>query len=309
MTTEEAFSELRPLLFAIAYRMLGSVSEAEDVVQEAFLRYHRAAAKPDSPKAYLSAVTTRLCIDHARSARVRRETYVGPWLPEPLLTDLAAPGSGSWSATDPASLAEQSDTLSMAFLLLLERLSPVERAVFLLHDVFSYGYDEIAEIVGRGQDACRQLGYRARKHVAEQQRRFDATRGQSAELAARFFAAVGAGDMDGLVSMLAADAVVTGDSGGVRPSWPRPIIGRDRVGRLFAALGSQLRSVGGTVRLTGVNGQPGALFLDADGALIAVMALEIADGQVMAARSVISRDKLRHLGPLADLAGLLRQVR
>ena len=305
MSTEEAFSELRPLLFAIAYRMLGSVSEAEDIVQEAFLRYHRVPATPDSPKAYLSAVTTRLCIDHARSARVRRETYVGPWLPEPLLTDLPP---ASWTAADPASLAERSDTLSMAFLLLLERLSPVERAVFLLHDVFSYGYDEIAEIVGRSQDACRQLGYRARRHVAGHQRRFDASRGQSAELAARFFAAVGDGDMDGLVSMLAADAVVTGDSGGVSPSWPRPITGRDRVGRLFAALGRQLRSVGGTVRLTGVNGQPGALFLDADGQLISVLALEIAGGQVVAVRSVISRDKLRHLGPLADLAGLQRLV-
>ncbi len=197
----------------------------------------------------------------------------------------------------------------MAFLLLLERLSPVERAVFLLHDVFSYGYDEIAEIVGRSQDACRQLGYRARKHVAEHQRRFDASRRQSAELAARFFAAVGAGDMDGLVSMLAADAVVTGDSGGAKPSWPRQITGRDRVGRLFAALGSQLRTAGGTIRLTGVNGQPGALFLDADGRLISVLALEITGGQVVAVRSVISRDKLRHLGPLADVAGLLRQLR
>jgi RNA polymerase sigma-70 factor, ECF subfamily len=301
MTTDEAFRDLRPLLFAIAYRMLGSVSEAEDIVQEAFLRYHRVPVLPESPKAYLSAVVTRLCIDHARSARVRRETYVGQWLPEPLLTDLAAP--------DPASLAEQSDTLSMAFLLLLERLSPVERAVFLLHDVFSYSYDEIAEIVGRSQDACRQLGYRARKHVAEHQRRFDPSRRQSAELAARFFAAVGAGDMDGLVSMLAADAVVTGDSGGARPSWPRQITGRDRVGRLFASLGSQLRMAGGTIRLTGVNGQPGALFLDADGRLISVLTLEIAGGQVVAVRSVISRDKLRHLSPLAEVAGLLRQLR
>ena len=311
MTPAEAVDELRPLLFAIAYRMLGSVTEAEDIVQEAFLRYHRAvsgspgaagsAVRPESPKAYLSAITTRLCIDHARSARVRRETYVGAWLPEPLLTDLAAP--------DPASLAEQSDTLSMAFLLLLERLSPVERAVFLLHDVFSYGYEEVAEIVGRSEDACRQLAYRARKHLASHRRRFDASRSHSAELAERFFAAMGAGDMDGLISMLAADAVVTGDSGGVKPSWPRPITGRERVGRLFAAVGVQLREAGGSIALTGVNGQPGALFLTADGQLISVMALEIADGQVVAARSVISRDKLRHLGPLADLPELLGQVR
>jgi RNA polymerase sigma-70 factor (ECF subfamily) len=327
MTSAEAFDDLRPLLFAIAYRMLGSVTEAEDIVQEAFLRYHKAVratgapgapgatgaprgpARPESPKAYLSAITTRLCIDHARSARVRRETYVGAWLPEPLLTDLAAPVSVSLSGPDPAGLAEQSDTLSMAFLLLLERLSPIERAVFLLHDVFSYGYDEVAEIVRRSEDACRQLGYRARKHLASHRRRFDASRSQGAELAERFFAAMGAGDMDGLISMLAADAVVTGDSGGATPSWPRPITGRERVGRLFAALGIQLREAGGSITLTGVNGQPGALFLSADGQLISVMALEIADGQVVAARSVISRDKLRHLGPLADLPALLEQVR
>ncbi len=266
----EAVDDLRPLLFAIAYRMLGSVTEAEDIVQEAFLRYHRATtsdrdaggpgdadgpARPESPKAYLSAVTTRLCIDHARSARVRRETYVGQWLPEPVLTDLPVPGGASLSAPDssgqdPASLAEQADTMSMAFLLLLERLSPVERAVFLLHDVFSYGYDEIAAIVGRSQDACRQLGYRARKHVAAGQRRFEASRRESAKLAERFFAAMSAGDLDGLVSMLAAD-----------------------------------------------------------GRLISVMALEIAGGQVVAARSVINRDKLRHLGPLADMPELVEQSR
>ena len=313
----EAFDELRPLLFAIAYRMLGSVTEAEDIVQEAFLRYHRVTSgggpegpsKPESPKAYLSAVTTRLCIDHARSARVRRETYVGQWLPEPVLTDPAAPGSARLAGADPASLAEQSDTMSMAFLLLLERLSPVERAVFLLHDVFSYGYDEVASIVGRSEDACRQLGYRARKHVAAGQRRFEASRRKSTELAERFFAAMAAGDMDGLVSMLAADAVVVGDAGTTKPAWPRPIVGRDKIGKLFAALGSQLDEVGGTIRPAGVNGQPGALFLAADGRLISVMALEIEDDRVVGARSVINRDKLRHLGPLADMPGLLEQAR
>jgi RNA polymerase sigma-70 factor (ECF subfamily) len=323
-TAAEAVDDLRPLLFAIAYRMLGSVTEAEDIVQEAFLRYHRATtsdgdaggpgdadgpARPESPKAYLSAVTTRLCIDHARSARVRRETYVGQWLPEPVLTDLPAPGGASLSASDPASLAEQADTMSMAFLLLLERLSPVERAVFLLHDVFSYGYDEIAAIVGRSQDACRQLGYRARKHVAAGQRRFEASRRESAELAQRFFAAMSAGDLDGLVSMLAADAVVVGDAGTTKPNWPRPIVGRDKVGRLFAALGAQLQQVGGTIRPAGVNGEPGATFLAADGRLISVMALEIAGGQIVAARSVINRDKLAHLGPLADMPELVEQGR
>ena len=320
--TAAAFDELRRLLFAIAYRMLGSVTEAEDIVQEAFLRYHRVtsgqraegAALPESPKAYLSAVTTRLCIDHARSARVRRETYVGQWLPEPVLTDpvltdTGVPGLSGWSGTDPASLAEQSDTMSMAFLLLLERLSPVERAVLLLHDVFGYGYVEVAGIVGRSEDACRQLGYRARKHVAAGRRRFEASSRKSTELAERFFAAMGTGDMAGLVSMLAADAVVVGDAGQTKPAWPRPIVGQDKISRLFAALGTQLLQVGGTIRPTGVNGQPGALFLAADGRLISVMVLEINDGRVVGARSVINRDKLQHLGPLADLPELMEQAR
>jgi RNA polymerase sigma-70 factor, ECF subfamily len=318
--TGEAFSDLRPLLFAIAYRMLGSVSEAEDIVQEAFLRYHRVVSqasdgghRPESPKAYLSAVTTRLCIDHARSARVRRETYVGAWLPEPLLTGedagrAAVPGSARLTTSDPADLAERSDTLSMAFLLLLERLSPAERAVFLLHDVFGYGYDEIASIVNRGQDACRQLCYRARKHVAAGQRRFEASASRSAELASRFFAAMAAGDLDGLVSMLAADAVVTGDSGGVPPAWPRPITGASRAGRLLATLGRHLIRLGGSIARTEVNGQPGALIRAHNGSLISVMALDIADGEVIAVRSVINRDKLRHLGPLADIPALVAQA-
>ncbi|MGI9007049.1 MAG: RNA polymerase sigma factor SigJ, partial [Streptosporangiaceae bacterium] len=313
--TADAFGDLRPLLFAIAYRMLGSVSEAEDIVQEAFLRYHRvvsdpgaAGREPQSPKAYLSAVTTRLCIDHARSARVRRETYVGTWLPEPVLTGphrTAVAAGASLTTADPADLAERSDTLSMAFLLLLERLSPVERAVFVLHDVFGYGYGEIAAIVGRGADACRQLCYRARKHVADGQRRFEARAEHGAELAGQFFAAMAAGDMDGLISMLAADVVVTGDSGGIPPTWPRPIAGAARAGRLLAALGRQLARVGGTITAAEVNGQPGALFRARDGSLISVLALDVAGGQVTAVRSVISREKLRHLGPLTDIPALV----
>lgn len=319
-----AFESLRPLMFAIAYRMLGRVTEAEDIVQEAFLRYHRAVAsgsfgqagsgEPDSPKAYLSAVTTRLCIDHSRSARVRREAYIGEWLPEPLLTGPAVgagPGSGGplGLLADPAELAEQADSLSMAFLLLLERLSPVERAVFLLHDVFGYGYDETARIVGKSEDNCRQLARRARQHVGEHRPRYEPSRDKRDELAEKFLAAVGDGDMDGLVSMLAADAAVYGDSGGQRPSWPRPIFGRENVGRLLAALGRQARAVGAVLRPAEVNGQPGLMFLASDGTLITVMALDIVDGQVHAVRSVISRDKLRHLGPLADVRELLVSLR
>jgi RNA polymerase sigma-70 factor (ECF subfamily) len=314
----EAFWNLRPLMFSIAYRMLGSVSEAEDIVQEAFLRYHRALAsgslagpgEPDSPKAYLSAVTTRLCIDQRRSARARREAYVGEWLPEPVLTGAAAhSGTGPADLADPAELVERADSLSMAFLLLLERLSPVERAVFLLHDVFSYGYDETARIVGKSEDNCRQLARRARQHVTEHRPRYEPSRDKREELAEKFFAAVGDGDMDGLVCLLAADVAVYGDGGGMRPSWPRPILGRDRVSRLLMGLGRQAQATGALIRLTEVNGQPGALFTDGDGALISVVSLDIADGQVQAIRSVISRDKLRHLGPLADMEQLLSLLR
>jgi RNA polymerase sigma-70 factor, ECF subfamily len=305
MGTAEIYEPLRPLLFSIAYRMLGTVSDAEDIVQEAFLRYHRAAAAGgdgvDSPKAFLSAVTTRLCIDQLRSARVRREAYVGEWLPEPLLTDTAAP--------DPAGAAEQADSLSMAFLLLLERLSPVERAVFLLHDVFGYDYGEIAGIVGKSEDNCRQLALRARRRVGEGRPRFEASRSKREKLAGRFFRAVGDGDMDGLVAMLAEDVVVYGDSGGTPPSWPRPITGRDNVSRLLLAVTGQMRQLGITISPAEINGQPGAMFRDPDGNLTNVFVLDIADGQVRTVRSVINPEKLRHLGPLADVLRLRRQLR
>lgn len=307
--TTAVYQALRPLLFSVAYRMLSSVTEAEDVVQEAFLRYHRAVAahgEPDSPKAYLATVVTRLCIDQLRSARVRRESYVGEWLPEPLLT---GPAPLSQPAADPAAAAEQADSLSMAFLLLLERLTPLERAVFLLHDVFGYGYDETARIVGRSSASCRQLAHRARQHVDAARPRFEVAAPERDELAARFFAAVGNGDMDGLVSLLAADVEVHGDSGGVPPSWRRPITGREHVGRLMVAIGSQLRHAGGSLRLAEINGQPGALALGPDDRLIAVLSIDISGGQVQTVRSVISRPKLGHLGPLADLSELQEQRR
>jgi RNA polymerase sigma-70 factor (ECF subfamily) len=210
---------------------------------------------------------------------------------------------------DPAEAAEQADSLSMAFLLLLERLSPVERAVFLLHDVFGYGYDETARIVGKSEDNCRQLARRARQHVSEQRPRYEPSRDKRDQLAEKFFAAVGDGDMDGLIDMLAADAAVYGDSAGQRPSWPRPIFGREHVGRLLATLGRQARLVGAVQRPVEVNGQPGLMFLAADGALISLLALDIADGRVHTVRSIISRDKLRHLGPLADVEELISQRR
>jgi RNA polymerase sigma-70 factor (ECF subfamily) len=289
--------------------MLGSVTEAEDIVQEAFLRYHHVVAsdgEPRSPKAYLSTIVTRLCIDQLRSARVRRESYVGDWLPEPLLTGSTQLGQ---PAADPAAAAEQADSLSMAFLLLLERLTPLERAVFLLHEVFSYGYPETARIVGRSQATCRQLAHRARQHIEAERPRFDVAAAERAELADRFFAAVGNGDMDGLLSLLAADVEVHGDSGGVPPFWRKPIAGREHVGRLMAALGNQLRHAHASLQLAEINGQPGALALGPDGRLICVLCIDIYAREITTVRSVISRPKLQHLGPLADLAQLQEQRR
>jgi RNA polymerase sigma-70 factor, ECF subfamily len=299
--TEEIYEELRPLLFSIGYRMVGSVAEAEDIVQESFLRFHRAVAEGEeveSPKAYLSTVATRLGIDHLRSARVRREQYVGEWLPEPLLTD---------PTTDTAQHAETADSLSLAFLVLLESLSPVERAVFLLHDVFGYGYDEIAGVVGKREDNCRQLAVRARRHVDERKPRFEASREEREELAARFFAAVEEGDTQGLLDLLAQDVVVYGDGGGKGPSWLRPIYGRERVSRLLLGFG-RFREAGVTIRQTEVNGQPGAVLLDREGRLISVLSLDIADGVVQTVRSVANPDKLGHVGPLADVRRVFRDA-
>lgn len=307
--TGEIYQSLRPLLFSIAYRMLSSVTEAEDIVQEAFVRYHRAVAasgQPESPKAYLSTVVTRLCIDHLQSARVRRESYVGDWLPEPLLT---GPALAASTSPDPAAAAEQADSLSMAFLLLLERLTPLERAVFLLHDVFGYDYDETAGIVGRNAANCRQIAHRARQHVETGRPRFDVETSQRDELAARFFGAVEHGDMQALVSMLAADVEVHGDSAGAPVRWQRQIAGREHVGRLLAALGTQLHEARGSLEPTEVNGQPGALIRAEEGSLIAVFSVDIVGGEVQTFRSIISPGKLRHLGPLADLDQLIAQRR
>jgi RNA polymerase sigma-70 factor, ECF subfamily len=298
-TTREGavFEELRPLLFSIAYRMLGSVAEAEDVVQDAFLRFHRAreGTMIENPKAFLSAVTTRLAIDQLRSARARRETYVGPWIPEPLLTD---------SEPDPADHAEIADSLSFAFLLLLEQLTPVERAVFLLHDVFDFGYEGIAEIVGKTQDNCRQLAVRARKQLDARRPRFDTSKEASRELAARFFAAAQRGDTGALIELLSDDVVAYGDSGGKAPTFQSPVHGRDAVVELLGRLTGLGRRFGLGFRPAEVNGQPGVLFLDAEGRIGNVLALEVADGRISALRAVSNPDKLRHLGEPANFTAL-----
>lgn len=211
MSRAEEFEELRPLLFSIAYRILGSVSEAEDAVHETWLRYEASATLPTSAKAFLSTVVTRVSIDVLRSARVRRENYVGPWFPEPLLTD---------PYEDPERSAELADSVSMAALLLLERLSPLERAVFVLREVFGFGFAEITSAVGRSEAACRQLAVRARRHMDAGRPRFEADRSERERLAARFFGALREGDVDGLGELLAADVQLVGAAAARPPGWP-----------------------------------------------------------------------------------------
>ena len=288
---DDVYQELKPLMFSIAYRMLGSATEAEDIVQEAFLRFHKETSggtEVDSAKAYLSAVTTRLSIDHLRSARVRRERYVGTWLPEPILTE---------EEDDVALQAETADSLSMGFLVLLESLTPVERAVFLLREVFDYGFDEIARIVGKTEENCRQISVRARKHVHDAKPRFEASRARKEELARRFFDAVGDGDLDGLVSMLAADAVAYGDGGGKAPAFPRPVHGRDKVARLLlGAAGGAERFGVVELRFVEINGEPGVLLIDREDRPVVAIALDIADDLVQTLRAVSNPEKLQHLG-------------
>jgi RNA polymerase sigma-70 factor (TIGR02957 family) len=300
MSTARLFQELRPGAFALAYRMLGSVSEAEDVVQEAFLRLHRTLAEGEqvsSPRAYLSTVVTRLCIDQLRSARARRERYVGEWLPEPLLASDEA---------DPARHAEVADSLSLAFLVLLESLSPEQRAAFLLREVFDYPYEEIARIVGKSEDNARQLVARARRQVQERRPRFEASRERREALARRFFAAAVDGELEALEELLAHDVVLHGDGGGKAPALAHPVHGRAKVARTLLAWVRAAARIGGvTLRSVEVNGQPGALVLDPEGRLVNVLALDIADGQVQAISSIVNPDKLRHLGPTANLDELL----
>src|SRR5215210_3509339 len=276
--TTETYESLRPLAFSIAYRMLGSVAEAEDVVQEGLLRLHRADAV-EHPKAFVATVVTRLSIDELRSARVRRETYVGPWLPDPVVTSDSRPDD---------------ESVSMALLVTLESLNPVERAVFLLHDVFDYGYDEIAEIVGKSRENCRQLALRARRHVEAGRTRFEASREQRDALAARFFDAVREGDLDGLVSLLAEDAVATGDGGGKAAARRTPLHGGEKVARFLLGLMRLAERRAYVFEFAEVNGQPGALIRE-DGVVAGVMTIDVVDGRVAAIRSVVNPDKLRHL--------------
>ena len=280
METQE---ELRPYLFAIAYRMLGSVADAEDVVQEAFLRYHAADVEPESSKAYLATITTRLAIDQLRSARARREVYPGEWLPEPLTEE------------DAAQHAEMADSLSLSFLHLLEKLSPVERAVFLLREVFDYPHEDVARIVGKSPANSRQILARAHAHIDEGRRRFDVSRAEREEVARRFIEAWETGDTDGLVAVLAPDAIVYGDGGGKAPAIREPLVGALRVAKALIGWRTMTLEEGVTYRAATVNGMPGIVYHWLDGRAAAVEELEIADGLVVAVRVVMNPDKLAHL--------------
>ena len=302
---ERLLDELRPVAFAIAYRMLGSVSEAEDVVQEALLRVHQALDAGEqiaSPHAFVATVSTRLAINELRSARARREEYVGEWLPEPIITD---------GHDDPARHAEMADSLSLAMLVLFERLSPEQRAVLLLHDVFDYGYPEIARIVGKSEDNVRQLATRARRHVEQRRPRFQTTREQRDELARRFFGAAEQGDLAGLEALLAHDVELTADGGGKAPALGRALRGRNRVARAVVSYFDRrvARVPAVSLRPVEVNGGPGVLFLDAQQRLIGVCALDIAGGRITSIRAIVNPDKLAHLGPVADFRSLPRSAR
>jgi RNA polymerase sigma-70 factor, ECF subfamily len=300
MTKSDEFQQLRPMLFAIAYRLLGSVAEAEDAVQESWLRYEAVSTQPISPKAYLSAVVTRVSLDVLRSARVRREAYVGEWFPEPLLDDLYE---------DPQRSAELADSVSMAALLLLERLTPLERAVFVLREVFAFPYPEVAAAVGRSEAACRQLAARARRHVEEGRPRFDADRRERDELAARFFDALRDGDVDSLRELLAADVQMVGDGGGKAPAFARAVAGADNVARVLAMVFPALAGIDATVERREVNGQPGAVLRDSSDRVVGTMSLDVLDGRIQTIRSVANPDKLGHVGPVADAWAVARAVK
>lgn len=281
MADDQGFAQLRPGLFGLAYRMLGSAADAEDVLQDAYLRWQRQPGESiRSPRSYLTTLVTRLCLDSLTSARARREQYVGPWLPEPMVVD----------AADPAQAAEMADSLSLAFLVLLEELSPPERAAFLLHDVFAFRYDEVADILSRTAPGCRQLVARARQHVGARRQRFDADRERASQLTRSFILACGQGDLEGLVALLADDAGVWTDGGGKAKSAPRPILGARKAARFLVGITRSLPS-DAHVRQLVLNGQPGLVMTQAD-AVLNVVVLDIMDDRISGVRIVVNPEKL-----------------
>jgi RNA polymerase sigma-70 factor (ECF subfamily) len=308
MSDDVLLEQLRPRAFAVAYRMLGSVSEAEDVVQESLLRVHKAVSSGErlqSPQAFVTTVATRLAITELQSARARREQYAGDWLPEPLLTS-AAPAPSASAAPDPAEAAETSDSVSLALLVLLESLSPEQRAAFLLHDVFDYDYPDIASIIGKSEDNTRQLAARARKHVHDGRGRYQATPARHDELVRRFHAAAVDGDLAGLEALLAEDVTMCGDGGGKVPALGRTVQGRHRVAKTLV---NGTRAFGGlpgvTFTVAEVNGGPGLVYRDAQDRILGVMGLDVVDGRIASVDAVVNPDKLRHLGEVGDTVALL----
>ncbi|MFD8392117.1 RNA polymerase sigma factor SigJ [Streptomyces sp. NPDC059680] len=293
----------RSLLFSIAYGMTGSVGDAEDIVQDAFLglaRARRAGTPVANLKAYLTTSVTRLGINYLSSARVRRETYVGDWLPEPVVVSADRPG--------PAEHAELYDSLSMAFLVLLEALSPVERAVFVLREVFGYGYPEVAGLTGKSEANCRQIFARARKRIGPGGQLVDspapARRAESEELARKFFAAAEGGDMDALLDMLAPDVVFHGDGGGKARALARSVTDARRVARLLVGGLRRVGKLGAFLEAARINGRPGGVVYDAEGRVASVIEVDVAEGRIRAIRSVSNPDKLDHLGPVSDIGRL-----
>ncbi|MFL5576069.1 MAG: RNA polymerase sigma-70 factor [Gemmatimonadaceae bacterium] len=286
-TRTAVFTAARPLLFSVAYRMLGSVADAEDIVQDAFVRWIEAPeADVRAPRAFLVTIVTRLAINHLRSARSRRETYVGPWLPEPLVTEHAP------DAAQPVELAE---SLSMAFMVLLERLSPLERAVLLLYDVFDFEYAEVARIVDRSEANCRQLLSRAKKRLGSAEARFDADPAQAERLLERFTIAAGAGDIDGMIAVLAEDITLWADGGGkVRGAALNPIRGADAVTRFVAGVLRRFVPVERSLRAAQINAQPGFIVY-VSGRALAAMIFDIRDGRIQTIYAVGNPEKLATL--------------
>lgn len=283
----EAFEEFRPYLFAIAYRMLGSVSKAEDMVQETYIRAYTIAAETiQAPKAFLSKVITNLCLDYMRSAQAQRETYFGEWLPEPLITA---------ETEEPAAAVDKVDSISTAVLVLLESLSPAERAVFLLREVFDYDYAEIAEIVERDEAACRKLFSRAKQHLDAHRPRFQHSPAQHEQLLSRFMESAQSGDLEGLVSLLTDDAVSVTDGGGKVASAVHPIVGRERIARFWIGLARQAESVSGlTVEFTTINHAPG-MVARINGGVAFALNVELEDDKIRRIWIVRNPDKLKHL--------------
>lgn len=286
--TMDQFESYRPLMFSIAYRMLGSVTEAEDILQDAYLRYRQMpTGSIASPKAFLSTVVTRLCLNHLQMARVQRESYLGPWLPEPLLTE-DDPAS-------PTSQAERLESISMAFLVLLERLTPVERAVFLLREVFDYPYPDIAEIVGKEEASCRQILSRAKKFIAGNRPRFTPATQQHQHLLQQFLNAVSEGDLAGLTQLLASDVTLSTDGGGkVRGAATRILHGPEAVARFMIAVTQRYMQATFTLEITEANGEP-AILIRVDGHPFAVISVTIAQQHIVDIRAIGNPDKLRHL--------------